>query len=122
MGLSRLAAEEIIAKLGVCGGVFVGCDSSPESEIISRDAYDIDILVTAAQIQGAFTRLLRTDGKACHSPHMATVGKQYEELKKHVLKKVSRYQLIQTQGQYDLIGNWHNGWPRACVHSSLQAQ
>ena len=109
MGLSRLAAEEIIAKLAVCGGVFVGCDSPPESGTISRDTYHIDILVTAAQAQGAFTQLLRTDSKAYYSPHMDTIRKQYEELKGHVLEKVSRYQLIQTQGQYDFIGNWHNG-------------
>ena len=93
MGLSHLAAEELIAKLGVCGDVFVACDNSPESVTISGDAHDIDTLVTAAQAQGIFTRMLRTDGKAYHSPHMFTVGKQYEGLIEDVLTKGFRCQL-----------------------------
>lgn len=48
MGLSRLAAEELIAKLSVCGGLFVAYDNSPESVTISGDTYDIGILVTSA--------------------------------------------------------------------------
>ena len=97
MGLSRLAAEELIAKLGVCGGVSVACDNSPESVTISGDVRDIDTLLTAAQAQGTFTRLLRTDGKAYHSPHMDTIGKQYEELIEGVLTKKSGGQLKKRQ-------------------------
>ncbi|KAM0805745.1 KR domain-containing protein [Usnea florida] len=40
--------------------------------------------------QGIFTRMLRTDGKAYHSPYMFTVGKQYEGLIEDVLTKESR--------------------------------
>ena len=97
MGLSRLAAEELIAKLGLCGDVFVACDNSPESVTISGGVHGIDTLVSAAQAQGTFTRFLRTDGKAYHSPHMVTVGKQYEGLIEDVLKKGSRRQLNKRQ-------------------------
>ena len=97
MALNQLAAEKFIASVGVCGGVFVACVNSPESVTISGDAHDMETLINAAQTQGIFARRLRTDGKAYHSPHMATVGKQYEELIEDVLKQESRCQLIERQ-------------------------
>ena len=95
MGLNQLAAEEIIAKIGVCGLAFVACVNSPESVSVSGDALVMDTIVTAAQTRGIFTRKLRTDGKAYHSPHMATIGQQYEELIEDVLTNGSRNQLIE---------------------------
>ena len=62
---------------------------------MSGHAHDMDTKVTAAQSQGIFTRLLRTDGKAYHLPHAATTGKQYEELIEPVLETASRHQLNQ---------------------------
>ena len=95
MGLDQLAAEELINELGVRGGVFVACVNSPESVTLSGDAHDIDMVFTTAQTQGIFTRRLRTDGKAYHSPHMTTVAKQYEELISDTLAKAPHCQLNQ---------------------------
>lgn len=80
VGLEQLAAERLIAELDLRGGVYVACVNSPDSVTLSGDAHGIDIVAAAAQNQGVFTRRLRTDGKAYHSPHMITIGKQYKDL------------------------------------------
>jgi acyl transferase domain-containing protein len=78
-GLSRTEANEKISALGLGNKINVACVNSPESVTISGDVDGVQELKASLDSQGIFARLLKTDGKAYHSHHMAAIGEEYEQ-------------------------------------------
>ncbi|TLD16759.1 uncharacterized protein PgNI_02150 [Pyricularia grisea] len=79
-GLSQDEADEDISALGLTGKIRVACVNSPESVTISGDTDGIETYKAVLDGRGVFARLLKTDGRAYHSHHMAAIGGLYEDL------------------------------------------
>ncbi|KAI1455535.1 ketoacyl-synt-domain-containing protein [Annulohypoxylon moriforme] len=79
VGLGRRDAQEHIDALCLDNQIRVACVNSPESVTISGDIDGIDKLKTHFESLSVFARVLKTDGKAYHSHHMAVVGQEYEQ-------------------------------------------
>lgn len=79
-GLGVDQAKTRIGDLGLDGKIRVACVNSPESVTISGDVDAIDAFKASLDQAGVFARVLKTDGKAYHSHHMAAIGKEYEDL------------------------------------------
>ncbi|PWY80872.1 ketoacyl-synt-domain-containing protein [Aspergillus sclerotioniger CBS 115572] len=80
IGLNPKAALDWITQLDLSATIQVACINSPSSVTISGDREGIETIIAALQADGIFARILKTDGKAYHSHHMASVGKGYEQL------------------------------------------
>ncbi|KAI0003946.1 ketoacyl-synt-domain-containing protein [Xylariaceae sp. FL0662B] len=78
-GLGRTDAQEHISTLGLDNQIRVACVNSPESITISGDVDGINKFREHLETLSIFARLLKTDGKAYHSHHMAAVGQEYEQ-------------------------------------------
>ena len=78
-GLSRHDAAQTIEDLSMSNEVCVACINSPENVTISGNADEIARLYNHFQAKDVFARALRTDGRAYHSHHMATIGQEYSE-------------------------------------------
>ncbi|EAA36364.1 ketoacyl-synt-domain-containing protein [Neurospora crassa] len=79
-GLGAEDANKKISELDLVGKIRVACVNSPESVTISGDTEGIETLRAQFDQAGTFARVLKTDGKAYHSHHMAVIGQEYEDL------------------------------------------
>ncbi|TLS29970.1 hypothetical protein PpBr36_02598 [Pyricularia pennisetigena] len=79
-GLSQDEADADVSALGLTGKIRVACVNSPESVTISGDTDGVEAYKAVLDGRGVFARLLKTDGRAYHSHHMAAVGGLYEDL------------------------------------------
>lgn len=104
-GLGRTDANEKIKALGLENKINVACVNSPESVTISGDVDGIQELKASLDSQGIFARLLKTDGKAYHSHHMAALGEEYEQ---HLISAISGVDSMSTDGSpvSDLGATW----------------
>lgn len=104
-GLARTDAVGKIKALGLGHKICVACVNSPESVTISGDVDGIQELKASLDSQGIFARLLKTDGKAYHSHHMAAVGEEYEQ---HLVSATSAVDPLSTNGSSvsDLDVTW----------------
>ncbi|KAM7220166.1 hypothetical protein V8F06_004494 [Rhypophila decipiens] len=76
-----LGAHEVRAYLeSAQGRVVIACHNSPSSATLSGDSAALEPIQQALGANGIFARLLKTDGKAYHSYHMAPVAAKYERL------------------------------------------
>ncbi|KAL4912325.1 hypothetical protein BDW62DRAFT_24860 [Aspergillus aurantiobrunneus] len=80
VGLHRDLVVDRINRLWINANVTIACINSPENVTVSGDCDGINSLVTALRAEGIFARELKTDGKAYHSHHMASVGRLYQQL------------------------------------------
>jgi acyl transferase domain-containing protein len=65
------------------GRVVIACHNSPASVTLSGDTDALVKIQGQLSAQGVFVRLVNTNGKAYHSPHMAPLSDEYEELVRH---------------------------------------
>ncbi|KAI1433783.1 ketoacyl-synt-domain-containing protein [Xylaria sp. CBS 124048] len=89
-GLGRSEAESEINALGLDSKIRVACVNSPESVTISGDVDGIEKLKEHFDKQKTFARLLKTDGKAYHSKHMAAIAQEYEQYMNWTIKNPPR--------------------------------
>ncbi|KAK4240609.1 reducing polyketide synthase DEP5 [Achaetomium macrosporum] len=76
-----LGAEAVAPYLdGLEGKAVVACHNSPSGVTVSGDADAIEQVKAKLDADGVFARLVKTNGKAYHSHHMAPVSAVYEEL------------------------------------------
>ncbi|KAM7189490.1 hypothetical protein V8F20_010118 [Naviculisporaceae sp. PSN 640] len=76
-----LGAHEVGPYLDVAkadGRVVIACHNSPSSVTLSGDAPALEPIRQALIANDVFTRLLKTDGKAYHSHHMAPAAAKYD--------------------------------------------
>lgn len=78
VGLGAEAVKPYLEE--VQGKVVVACHNSPSGVTLSGDADALDTVKVALDNAGVFARLVKTNGKAYHSHHMAPVAANYEEL------------------------------------------
>lgn len=64
----------------VKGKVVVACHNSPSGVTLSGDADALDTVKIKLDSAGIFARIVKTNGKAYHSHHMAPVAAKYEKL------------------------------------------
>lgn len=79
-GCSADTAMVEISALGLANNIEIACVNSPESVTFSGDVAGIDQMLVHLESKGVFCRKIRTDGKAYHSCHMASVSREYENL------------------------------------------
>ncbi|KAH9209743.1 putative polyketide synthase [Leptodontidium sp. 2 PMI_412] len=79
VGLGAEAVKPYIGK-DFAEKVVVACHNSPTSATVSGDADAIETLKIKLDAEGVFARILKTNGKAYHSHHMAAVSSDYERL------------------------------------------
>ncbi|KAI6635430.1 Type I Iterative PKS [Pyricularia oryzae] len=101
-GLSQDEADGDIAALGLAGKIRVACVNSPESVTISGDTDGIDEYKAVLDGRGVFARLLKTDGRAYHSHHMAAIGGLYEDLVVEALASPAVQNDLDDAGQQNL--------------------
>ena len=77
-----LGAEELQSYLAALadGGVVIACHNSPSSVTLSGDAETLAKLLKELGDANIFARMLKTGGKAYHSPHMHPASARYEAL------------------------------------------
>ncbi|KAL9047293.1 MAG: hypothetical protein Q9214_000093 [Letrouitia sp. 1 TL-2023] len=85
-----LSPEEVSKPLeSVKDKVVVAAVNSPTGVTLSSDEDAVLQLKNELDRQKVFARLLQTGGKAYHSPHMAVLGKPYEEMTSSALSILS---------------------------------
>ncbi|KAI1381386.1 putative polyketide synthase [Hypoxylon crocopeplum] len=76
-----LGAEAVQPYLeDVQGKVVVACHNSPSGVTLSGDADALETVKTKLDATNTFARIVKTNGKAYHSHHMAPVAAKYEKL------------------------------------------
>ncbi|KAI1766894.1 putative polyketide synthase [Hypoxylon sp. FL1150] len=78
VGLGADAVEPYLEE--VKGKVVVACHNSPSGVTLSGDADALDTVKAKLDAASIFARIVKTNGKAYHSHHMAPVASKYEEL------------------------------------------
>lgn len=78
VGLGAEAAVPYLA--GVEDKVVVACHNSPSGVTLSGDADALETVKAKLDAESIFARLVKTNGKAYHSHHMAPVAESYEKL------------------------------------------
>ncbi|KAI9164038.1 Reducing polyketide synthase DEP5 [Paramyrothecium foliicola] len=78
VGLGAEAAEPYLAN--VQGKVTIACHNSPAGVTLSGDADALESVKAKLDAESIFARMVKTNGKAYHSHHMAPVADQYERL------------------------------------------
>ncbi|ORY69611.1 putative polyketide synthase [Pseudomassariella vexata] len=78
VGLGAEAVESYLAHSH--GKVVVACHNSPASVTLSGDADALRTVQAKLDAKGIFARMVKTNGKAYHSHHMAPVSHKYEKL------------------------------------------
>ncbi|MCJ1309500.1 hypothetical protein MMC25_003160 [Agyrium rufum] len=74
-----LGADDVQGYLeGYDGKVMIACHNSPASVTLSGDAHAVHELQENFNLAKIFAKVLKTDGKAYHSPHMHGASKIYE--------------------------------------------
>lgn len=84
-GVGQDVAEQIINNAGA--NAVVACVNSPENVTISGDSAGIDAVERILEKRKLFYRRLQTNNTAYHSPHMKTVGENYQVMLEQVMKK-----------------------------------
>jgi acyl transferase domain-containing protein len=76
LGIGRTEAALYLER-----GVVIACDNSPSSVTLSGDREVLESIIQDIRRDddNLFVRLLKTDGMAYHSHHMAELGPTYEE-------------------------------------------
>ena len=77
--------------------VVIAAVNSPESVTLSGEAPAIMQLSKTMEQAGVFNRVLKTDGNAYHSDHMAALGETYESLVFQGLREVAEYVTAETK-------------------------
>lgn len=82
VGLGAEAAEQYLDDMGAPGRqeVVVACHNSPSGVTLSGDEDAIERIKARLDADGVFARVVKTNGKAYHSHHMAPVAAKYEAL------------------------------------------
>ncbi|GKT75184.1 LOW QUALITY PROTEIN: polyketide synthase [Colletotrichum tofieldiae] len=80
VGIGAEAVEPYLAQLSPAGSVSVACHNSPSGVTLSGDAAAIDELQDRLTKEKIFARVVKTGGKAYHSPHMIPASEAYERL------------------------------------------
>jgi acyl transferase domain-containing protein/NADPH:quinone reductase-like Zn-dependent oxidoreductase len=76
-----LGAEDVAPYLtDAQGKAVVACHNSPAGVTVSGDADAVEQVKAKLDADGVFARIVKTNGKAYHSHHMAPVSATYEEL------------------------------------------
>jgi len=84
-----LGAEEVTPHVASTGGrVVVACHNSPSGVTLSGDGPEIERLQRDLMEAKTFARLVKTGGKAYHSPHMAPAASKYEQLVRRANKTI----------------------------------
>ncbi|KAF8246071.1 ketoacyl-synt-domain-containing protein [Wilcoxina mikolae CBS 423.85] len=78
VGMSKEDVLKYLPSQGSSMSVVVACENSPSSVTLSGDKNAVDEVKALLDNDKIFNRLLRTGGKAYHSPHMEPLGQQYE--------------------------------------------
>lgn len=79
VGLGADEAEKYLTD-DLSGKVVVACHNSPGGVTLSGDADAIEAVKSKLDAENVFARLVKTNGKAYHSHHMAPVAVKYEAL------------------------------------------
>jgi len=79
LAISLSAKEASLYLKDYHGRLVVACHNSPSSTTISGDADAIEELKATFDTAGIFARILKTGGKAYHSPHMLQASRTYED-------------------------------------------
>ncbi|KAI0809557.1 polyketide synthase-like protein [Xylaria sp. FL0064] len=79
-GLSAVAANELVHKLGLTEKITVACFNAPSSVTVSGSREAVELIHSELQQHKIFCRLLQTGGRAYHSFMMKEIGDSYEEL------------------------------------------
>ena len=86
-----LSLDDVLPYLrGVEQDVVIAAVNSPESVTLSGEAAAIAQISKTMEEARIFTRLLKTDGNAYHSHHMAALGETYESLVSQGLREVAK--------------------------------
>ncbi|WDK19601.1 beta-ketoacyl synthase domain-containing protein [Colletotrichum graminicola] len=80
VGIGAEAVEPYLAQLSPKGSVSVACHNSPSGVTLSGDAAAIDELQDQLTKDKIFAWVVKTGGKAYHSPHMIPASEAYERL------------------------------------------
>lgn len=80
VGIGAKAIESYLAQPGTAGRVSIACHNSPSGVTLSGDAAAIDELQDRLTKEKIFARIVKTGGKAYHSPHMIPASAAYERL------------------------------------------
>ncbi|MCJ1261266.1 hypothetical protein MMC22_001130 [Lobaria immixta] len=76
-----LSAENVEPYLeDTKGKVMIACHNSPSNVTLSGDADALDLVKIKLDTNNIFARLVKTGGKAYHSPHMKPVAANYAKL------------------------------------------
>ena len=89
VGLGETDAASYINATHSQGSVVVACVNSPQSVTLSGDEDKIDELLAYCNAKGTFARKLMTGGKAYHSQHMVSIGKDLEGLLTQAVQRFS---------------------------------
>ncbi|KAK1991032.1 putative polyketide synthase [Colletotrichum falcatum] len=81
VGIGADAVEPYFARISpAAGSVSVACHNSPSGVTLSGDAAAIEELQDVLTKEKLFARVVKTGGKAYHSPHMMPASQAYEQL------------------------------------------
>ena len=80
VGIGPDQADEEIGSQGLEEFVGIACINSPDNVTLSGNSDGIESLRQLFQNKHLFARKLKTDGRAYHSHHVRSVGKDYENL------------------------------------------
>ncbi|KAI0438847.1 hypothetical protein F4803DRAFT_569116 [Xylaria telfairii] len=83
--------------------VKVAAINSPNSVTLSGEVEAIEEVATTLTAKGVFNRVLRTDGNAYHSHHMAALGTDYTRMLSSGLAHAREIGLINTKQKYPIV-------------------
>ncbi|KAJ8116655.1 hypothetical protein ONZ43_g4395 [Nemania bipapillata] len=78
VGLGAEAVQPYVSRFD--GRITIACHNSPAGVTLSGDSAAIEELQRELESEKIFARLVKTGGKAYHSPHMAPASAEYERL------------------------------------------
>ncbi|KAL2704177.1 hypothetical protein AAEP93_005248 [Penicillium crustosum] len=87
-GMSESEAETYLADAGYKDSVTIACINSPSSVTLSGTKTDITAMHEALVQDGKFSRILKT-GVAYHSPHMAAIAPDVEQILRRLPERSS---------------------------------
>ncbi|OAQ61798.1 polyketide synthase [Pochonia chlamydosporia 170] len=85
----------------------IACHNSPSSVTLSGDSEAIEEIRLQLDAEQRFARVLKTNGKAYHSSHMAAVSTKYEELMKQARGKYETFE-FDVPGHAFMVSSVHN--------------
>ncbi|KAJ5199431.1 Acyl transferase/acyl hydrolase/lysophospholipase [Penicillium cf. griseofulvum] len=88
VGMSESEAEAYLVDAGYKVSVTIACINSPSSVTLSGTKTDITVMHEALVQDGKFSRILKT-GVAYHSPHMAAIAPDVEQILRRLPERSS---------------------------------